>query len=69
MTGKRGEDSEQLEYPIFGTLAWRSDEDGCTYLVAQDGVPDGLRDAIREGTDEVTDITGEVTRMASPALG
>lgn len=55
--------------PIFGTLVWRADEDGCTHLVAQDGVPNGLRVAWLDDNGAITDITNDVTRTASPALG
>lgn len=69
MTDGRVREHEEPEYPIFGTLAWRSDEDGCTHLVAQNGVPEGLRLTVVSGEGNATDITGELTRMTSPVLG
>lgn len=69
MTDRPESQHEGRSQPIFGTLAWRADEDGCTHLVAQDGVPDGLRVACVDDEGAVTDITDDVTRVASPALG
>lgn len=69
MTDRPESQHDGPSQPIFGTLVWRADDDGCTHLVAQDGVPHGLRVAWVSDEGAVIDITDEVMQMASPALG
>lgn len=69
MTETQQKHEAEPEYPYFGTLVWRSDEDGCKHLVAQGGISPGLGVAFEGADGSVTDITDQVFRMVSPALG